>query len=117
VLPFVTEEVWSWWEDGSVHRAAWPSRDEVAALAGDGDPQVLRDASAVLTLVRKAKSEAKVSMRADVERAVVRGPRAQLDRVALSADDLRATGRIGELELAEGDSLDADVELAEAGAA
>ena len=45
-LPFVTEEVWSWWQEGSVHRSAWPTADEVAELAPGAEPAVLRDTSA-----------------------------------------------------------------------
>jgi valyl-tRNA synthetase len=96
-LPFVTEEVWSWWQEGSVHRSAWPVADEVAAMAPGADAGVLRDTSVVLAAVRKAKSEAKTSMRTDVAAAIVTGPQEALDRVALAAEDLRATGRVGEL--------------------
>ncbi|GAA2104949.1 valine--tRNA ligase [Actinomadura alba] len=108
-LPFVTEEVWSWWREGSVHTAPWPARDE---LPEGGDPEVLGAAAQVLQQVRRAKSEAKVSMRAEVERAVVRGEAAA--KAALAADDLRAAGRIAELSLdgAEGRELTVGVALA-----
>jgi valyl-tRNA synthetase len=110
ILPFVTEEVWSWWREGSVHRAAWPSEDE---LPQGGDPAVLAATSDVLRQVRRAKSAAKVSMRAEVERAAVRGAGAG----DVAQADLRAAGRIADLRLEavpeEGFSV--DVTLAPAG--
>ncbi len=98
-LPFATEEVWSWWQEGSVHRVSWPSADlDAPDGAGEpgGDPAVLATAAAVLGQVRKAKSEAKVSMRAEAARVVVRGPSAAADAVRASEDDLRAAGNIAD---------------------
>ncbi|MBT2211151.1 MULTISPECIES: valine--tRNA ligase [Actinomadura] len=92
VLPFVTEEVWSWWRTGSVHTASWPVPAE---LPPGGDPSVLAATGEALRQVRKAKSEARASMRADVSRAVVRG--AEVTRIA--RPDLAAAGRIAELTL------------------
>ncbi|MDP9241440.1 MAG: valine--tRNA ligase [Actinomycetota bacterium] len=102
-LVFVTEEVWSWWQEGSVHRAAWPSADEVRAQAGDGDAGALKATSVALSGVRRAKSDAKLSMRADIASVVVRGPRTLLALVELAAPDLRAAGRVGELTFVDGD--------------
>jgi len=113
VLPFVTEEVWSWWQEGSVHRAPWPDLRRLEDLAHLGDGMVLADTAAVLAAVRKAKSEAKTSMRTEVTRATVTGPQRSLDRVAQAEGDLRAAGRIAELRYeATGGPLTADAELA-----
>ncbi|BCB79899.1 valine--tRNA ligase [Phytohabitans flavus] len=95
-LPYATEEVWSWWRYGSVHRAPWPSRYE---LTGDGDPELLKVASAALTQVRRAKSDRRLSMRADVPLAEALGPAEQLDRLARVAGDFKAAGRIERLDL------------------
>jgi valyl-tRNA synthetase len=79
-LAFATEEVWSWWREGSVHRAPWPRAEELPA---GGDPAVLSAAGEVLAQVRKAKSSAQVSMKTAVERLVVRDTQ---HRVALLQD-------------------------------
>jgi valyl-tRNA synthetase len=102
-LPFVTEEVWAWWQEGSVHRAGWPEVEPLEELAHHIDGMILRDTSIVLAGVRKAKSEAQTSMRTEVALAFVSGPQEALDRVAEAADDLKATGRIAELRLTAGD--------------
>jgi valyl-tRNA synthetase len=104
-MPFVTEEVWSWWQEGSVHRAAWPASDAglagpglastELASAGLGNPAVLETAATILGQIRKAKSEAKVSMRAEASTVIVRGPDLELMRAC--ADDLLAAGNIGKL--------------------
>ena len=57
--------------------------------AGDGDPLVIEVAGAVLSEVRKAKTEAGVSLRADVESVVVRDTPERLAALALAADDVQ----------------------------
>ncbi|HEU4997757.1 MAG TPA: valine--tRNA ligase, partial [Lapillicoccus sp.] len=102
----------SWWQEGSVHRSAWPEAGQVAALAPGADAGVLRDTAVVLAAIRKAKSEAKTSMRTDVAAATVSGPQDALDRVRLAAEDLQATGRVGELVFGPADgALTATVTL------
>ncbi|HEX6238781.1 MAG TPA: valine--tRNA ligase [Acidimicrobiales bacterium] len=121
-LPFVTEEVWSWWQEGSIHRSSWPDATRLRAAAGVdrepvADPSVLGMAAAVLGEVRKAKSEAKRSMRTEVTRATVTDTPARLSLLALTADDVRAAGRITDLATAPGEDLAVAVDLAPDGSA
>jgi valyl-tRNA synthetase len=112
-LPFVTEEVWSWWQGGSVHRQPWPAAEDLPA---GGDAELLATVAIVLSGLRKAKSEAKVSMRTEVSRAVVSAPDLTLADLRAAGADLRAAGRVQELVLVTGDALELDeVELVSAG--
>ncbi len=97
-LPFATEEVWSWWQPGSVHRAPWPTAGDLRDHAGEADPQILGIARDAISAVRKAKSDAKVSMRTEVTTVTATGSVDDLDRLALIAADLRGAGRINELQ-------------------
>jgi valyl-tRNA synthetase len=91
-VPFVTEEVWSWWQTGSVHRAAWPERSELGGLGGD--PSALDPIASALVGLRGAKSQAKVSMKHALSAVEFRGPEAALAAVRLAEGDLRRAGRI-----------------------
>jgi valyl-tRNA synthetase len=106
-LPYVTEEVWSWWRDGSVHRAAWPTVEELADADG-ADAIVFEVAADVLSAIRKEKALAKVSLRVPAERVTVRDTAERLERLALAADDVREAGNVVELttEVAEDRSVE-----------
>ena len=110
-LPFVTDEVWHWWHTDSVHRAAWPVLDELGNAPVDAPP-VYRAVGEVLEAVRRAKSTAKVSQRAEVARCVVRGSADVLEAVTRGCDDLIAAGAITLLELDVHDTFEVVVELA-----
>jgi valyl-tRNA synthetase len=113
-LPYATEEVWSWWRDGSVHLAPWP--DRVPAAAG-ADRLPLEAASVVIGAVRRAKSQAKRRLRAPVARAVITGPAGLLDAVRAAEADLAAAGRVAAFEYraaSEEEGLTVQVELAPA---
>ncbi len=102
-LPFVTEEVWSWWQEGSVHRASWPTVDEVARIAQDGQAVLVSEVADVLGSIRRAKSEAKVGMRADVAVAQIVRPAETAARMAAAGADIAAAGRIADLQVGEGE--------------
>ncbi len=110
-LPYVTEEVWSWWQDGSIHRSPWPTVADLGAAAA-ADASTLTAVSAALIGIRGAKSQAKVSMRHQLTRVTITGPQSQVLAAELAADDLRRTGRItGELDfVADGSASELTVE-------
>jgi valyl-tRNA synthetase len=114
VVSFATEEAWSWFEEGSIHTAEWPEPRSLGLSKGsEGDPGVLAAASAALIGIRRAKTEAKASQKTPVSRAVIVAPTETLEAVRAAADDLRAVGRITELEFAVGDELAVtEIELA-----
>ncbi|MCB0986625.1 MAG: valine--tRNA ligase [Acidimicrobiales bacterium] len=125
-LPYVTEEVWSWcriddgalpgFESPSVHLSTWPDGNRLRDLAGDADATTLTVASEVLGRIRKAKSDAKVSMRADVESVVVADTPVRLAALDAASTDVRDAGKVAELVTAavsDGQEPSVTVRLAE----
>ena len=128
-LPFVCEEVWSWWQEGSVHRASWPDAAELITISpgavstpGVGavssrEDTALSLAADVLREVRKAKSQARRKMRAPVRRVVVHDTPERLRALELCCGDLIEAGAIEALEQREAEELSVEVELASGQAA
>src|SRR5699024_10276070 len=74
-LPFATDEVWSWWRNGSVHEQAWPGLESQlggsAQAATSGDVDVLTTVTRAISRIRKAESDAKVKHRTEVLSATI----------------------------------------------
>jgi valyl-tRNA synthetase len=126
-LPYVTEEVWSWWQTGSVHHASWPTLGELGPAtlsattggagtsvdAGSGDqvPDVLMVTAEVLGAIRRAKTGAKRSMRAEVATLTAVDTAERIGAISAARGDLQDAGNVRDLLLEVGDPARIDVTL------
>ena len=96
-LPFAAEEVWSWWQEGSVHLSAWPEPSELKIT----NTNLMKTVSQALILIRKSKSDLKLSMKAEIAELKLQGP----ESLARVAKDLSSVGNIAKLELVTGQEI------------
>ena len=96
ITPFVTEEVWSWWRDGSIHTAPWPTVSELGpSIAEDpGGASTLVVAADVLGSIRRAKTTAKRSMRSQVASLRVTDSAERVAALLSAEGDLRDAGGV-----------------------
>ena len=117
-VPFVTEEVWSWWQEGSVHEAGrWPSvpAEILPALPEGvelGRSPVLDATAEVLGAVRREKTAQKRSMRAVVSGLRVVDTDERLGHLLAGGSDLMEAGGIVDWTLVAGPEPSVTVELA-----
>lgn len=110
-LPFATDEVWSWWQNSrqghteSIHRASWPTAEDLIAGLDASNHGLLELAATALFGIRKAKSDAKVSMKAPVDSAVLQAPAAVLTSLRSLESDLKSVGKIADLTYAEAEEV------------
>ena len=103
MLPFATEEVWSWWQSGSIHLANWPTSQETLAdfVASDDSVALLEATCVVLAAVRRAKTEAKVSQRAEVAELIITASPATIKLLQTNILDLQNAGALKQIKFVE----------------
>jgi valyl-tRNA synthetase len=99
-LPFATEEVWSWWQPGSVHAARWPTVAEIDSLATpDAEALAALDrAIEVLIEIRRVKSLVKRPAKTRIQVARVRIEAAAMPLVQRVDVDLRSAAGADRIE-------------------
>jgi valyl-tRNA synthetase len=111
-LPYVTEEVWSWWQSGSVHRAPWPDASELRDAAADGNPLAYAMGAEVLSAARRAKTEAKRSLKWAVDAIDVADTAPRTEAFQSVLDDVREAANATSVSVTVGTEASVNVTLA-----
>jgi valyl-tRNA synthetase len=117
VLPYITEEVWSWSfaeetlpgaveATGSVHRAAWPAASDFEEVAAPDHATSFDTAVAALAAINKAKADGEVSMGRGVEMLRLAVSPATLDVLESVASDVLAAARVSQHEFSTDPALE-----------
>jgi valyl-tRNA synthetase len=104
-LAFATEEVWSWTNAGSIHRAKWPTRDELMTVAGTDESaaHAVLHLTEALNAIRKGKTDQKVSVGTPVKQVVYQSSGEAIECLKLVERDLKAASRSETLILRAGE--------------
>ncbi len=106
-MPFATEEVWSWYRTGSVHRAPWPTSDWLREAASGADVELVGAVGQVLASLRKLKSEAKTSQKTPILEVTLELPEQLAKQVELVRTDLIEAAKVtGEFTVNASDSCE-----------
>jgi len=116
LMPFVTEEVWQWWQKDSIHTSSWPTTAGITANVAirDDSEDLLHTVCEVLSQIRRAKTEAKTSQRTAVTDLSISATAAQLQLIDISMQDLRNSGVLSNVTTTEHDqdAISVKVQLA-----
>jgi len=101
LLPFATEEVWNWWQTGSVHQAQWPTSAELtASISTSPDEALLNAVCTTLAIIRRSKTEAKVSQRQGVDMASITASADAARAITAGWIDIANAGSVAQWEIA-----------------
>ncbi len=111
VLPYITEEVWSWVFAGetghlSIHTAPWPGQDDFVDVLAPANPESFELALAAHAVINKAKADAEVSMGRAVEQMAFVANAKTHARLAPVVRDVMAAARCAGFESVEDSGIE-----------
>jgi valyl-tRNA synthetase len=107
LLPFAAEEVWNWWHTNSVHRSTWPTTSElIGATSFDNADAFIDAVCGAIALVRRSKTEAKVSQKAVVENVLFTASQSQADAITTGWQDIANAGSVSAWSITVTDTAD-----------